>query len=284
MLPAITWDVDPRLLTMDGVSVRYYGALFVLTLLAGHALLLRQIRRGGGPVEEAGDFLAYALPGVMIGARLGHVLFYDFAKFLERPGWLFEIWKGGLASHGALAGVLLAMYWFTNRRAIAFLEGTDRLVYSAALATILIRLGNWMNSEVVGKPTDGTWGVRFPRYDGYSGDAPLRHPSQLYEVALGLGVFVALFVCDRALGRERRPRGALSGIFLVAYFGGRCIVEIFKEPEGIRRDALLNLGQLLSLPCLLAGALLLWQSLRERHAAGWVVGGAGSAEAAPGRQ
>ena len=272
MQPTITWDVSPIFVQYHGFDIRYYGALMVATFLGGHLLLLRQIHRGGGGVEEAGDFLTYGIVGVLLGARAAHVLFYDFEHFAQQPRWMFEIWKGGLASHGALVGVVIAMYWFTKRRAIPLLEGTDRLVYSAALGATLIRLGNLFNSEIVGKVTDGTWGVRFPRRDII--DAPLRHPSQLYEAALALAVFLLLVACDRALGRERRPQGALSAIFLVAYFGGRFLLEFWKENEGISPNAVLNLGQLLSLPCFVAGMVLLLRSLRHKRAAGWVVRGA----------
>jgi prolipoprotein diacylglyceryl transferase len=268
-MPTLTWNVDPELVRVGSTGVRYYSIFFWLSLVGGCALFSRQIRRGGGDVEEAGDFLSYAIVGILVGARLGHVLFYDFDKAAADPAWIFEIWNGGLASHGALVGLWLAMLLFTKRRAIPFLDGSDRLTFAAALAGVPVRLGNLFNSEIVGKPTDGSWGVRFPRYDGEL--APLRHPAQLYEAALGAAVFLLLCACDRALGRESRPRGLLTGVFLVSYFGGRFLIEFFKEFDGPVVLPPLTQAQLLSLPCLVAGALIARGSLRLRRPAGWVV-------------
>lgn len=268
-MPSLVWNVDPVFVTIGASALRYYSLFFVVMLFGGYGLLRGQIRRGGGDVEEAGDFAAYGVPGLLIGARLGHVIFYDLSKAIDDPLWVFRVWTGGLASHGALVGLVLAMALFTRRRAMPLLEGTDRLVLSAALGAVLVRLGNFFNSEIVGKPTDGSWGVLFPRYD--VGEPVPRHPTQLYESALGVALFVLLCVVDRRLGRERRPRGALTGVFLLAYFGGRFCIEFWKEVEGLPPDVWLNWGQLLSLPCIVAGIWILRSSFRERRPSGWVV-------------
>src|SRR5690606_25391308 len=157
----------------------------------------------------------------------------------------FEIWTGGLASHGAVIGLILAMYLFTKRRGIPFLEGADRFSFSAALGATLVRIGNLLNSEIVGKKTDGTWGFRCPRFDHDVTPAPLRHPSQLYEIALGLTVLGLLFLIDRKLGKEKRPRGAMIASFFALYFTGRFFIEFFKEYEGISPDSPLRMGQIL---------------------------------------
>ncbi|HEV8547614.1 MAG TPA: prolipoprotein diacylglyceryl transferase, partial [Polyangiaceae bacterium] len=191
-----------------GLELRYYSMLFVGVFLGGYALLKRQIERGGGPPEDAGDFIVYGVLGVLLGARLGHVLFYDLDKALADPAWIFKIWTGGLASHGAVLGLITAMWLFTKRRGIPFIEGSDRFSFSAALGATVVRIGNLFNSEIVGKRTGTSWGVRFPRYDGYL-DAPLRHPTQIYEALLGLAVLGLLLWADRRLGGERRPRGVL---------------------------------------------------------------------------
>ncbi|MGC4091014.1 MAG: prolipoprotein diacylglyceryl transferase [Polyangiaceae bacterium] len=160
-------------------GIRWYSLLFVVVFLGGHALLKWQIERGGGPAEDANDFIVYGVLGVLLGARLGHVLFYDLDKALENPVWVLEIWTGGLASHGAVIGLITAMFIFTRRRGIPFLEGSDRFAFSAALGATLVRLGNLLNSEIVGKKTDGTWGFRFPRFPDDRINPPLRHPSQI---------------------------------------------------------------------------------------------------------
>src|SRR5690606_30685260 len=131
----------------DPIGLRYYSLLFVGVFLGGYALLHWQIMRGGGPEEAAGDFIVYGVLGVLVGARLGHVIFYDLDQALENPLWVLQIWTGGLASHGAVIGLIIAMYLFTKSRKVPFLEGADRFAFSAALGATLVRLGNFFNSE-----------------------------------------------------------------------------------------------------------------------------------------
>jgi len=270
VLPEFVWNVDPVLLRFSGLEFRYYGLLLEGAILLGFSLFSWQIRRGQGAGEEAGEFLIIGTPALLIGARIAHCVFYDLDHLLANPTWLLKIGGGGLASHGAAIGLALAMYVFTRRRAIPFLDGTDRLTFATALAVVLVRCGNWFNSEIAGRVTDGTWGVAFPRYD-MGGDVPLRHPAQLYEAALGVLLFGALLVCDRAWAREGRARGALTGVLLVGYFSGRFLLEFVKEPEG-PRFGWLDMGQVLSLPAIACGVFVLWRSLRTPLPAGWVVG------------
>jgi phosphatidylglycerol:prolipoprotein diacylglycerol transferase len=250
-------------------GIRYYSVLFVGVFLGGHAFLKWQIVRGKGPAADANDFIIYGVLGVLVGARLGHVLFYDLDKALEDPAWVLKIWTGGLASHGAVLGLIVAMFWFTKVRGIPFLEGADRFSFSAALGATLVRVGNLLNSEIVGKKTDGTWGFRFPHFPPDEHDPPLRHPSQLYEIALGLLVLAGLFFVDKRLGKEKRPRGAMISAFFVMYFCGRFIVEFFKEYDGISPDSPLRMGQILSIPGILLGTYGLYWSLTKRIPAGW---------------
>jgi prolipoprotein diacylglyceryl transferase len=251
------------------LELRYYSLLFVAVFLGGHALLNWQVKRGGGGPEVASEFIVYGVLGVLVGARLGHVLFYDLDKALADPLWVFKIWTGGLASHGAVGGLILAMYLFTKRRGVPFLEGADRFAFSAALGATLVRVGNLMNSEIVGrKVPDQSWGMRFPRFDEET-PAPLRYPSQLYEILLGCLVFLGLYIADRAMGKEQRPRGALISWFFVLYFGGRLFTERFKEIEGLPADSPITMGQYLSVPPLLLGLFGLWWSYKQRSPAGW---------------
>jgi prolipoprotein diacylglyceryl transferase len=250
-------------------GIRYYSLLFVVVFLGGHALLKWQIERAGGPAEDANDFIVYGVLGVLIGARLGHVLFYDLDKALENPVWVLEIWTGGLASHGAVIGLITAMFLFTKRRGIPFLEGSDRFSFSAALGATLVRIGNLLNSEIVGKKTDGTWGFRFPRFEHEGDAAPLRHPSQIYEIVLGTTVLGMLFLIDKRLGKEKRPRGAMISAFFVMYFCGRFVVEFFKEYDGISPDSPLRMGQILSIPGILLGVYGLYWSFKTRLPAVW---------------
>jgi phosphatidylglycerol:prolipoprotein diacylglycerol transferase len=276
-VPALTWDIDPILvhfpawlawLPVDGI--RYYSLLYVGVFLGGYKLLDWQIQRAGGDPEDASDFVLYGVVAVLGGARMGHVFFYEWDRFAADPMWLFRIHEGGLASHGAAIGLLVAMYVFTRARRQSFIEGCDRFAFSAALGSILVRIGNFFNSEIVGRATNSDWGVRFPRYDRFP-NPPLRHPSQLYEVLLGLAVMATLFGVDRALGKEKRPRGVLIALFMALYFSGRFVVEYFKEYQPGEEAVGLTTGQWLSLIPAVAGAVGLLISLKKRVPARWNV-------------
>ncbi|HKO90843.1 MAG TPA: prolipoprotein diacylglyceryl transferase [Polyangiaceae bacterium] len=278
-MPAFTWDVDPILLhfpaswgglPVDGI--RYYSLLYVGVFLGGYQLLDWQLRRADADPEDAQDFVLYGVLAVLVGARLGHAVFYEWGRLADNPLWLLEIHRGGLSSHGALLGLALAMWLFTRRRRQSFVEGCDRLSFSAALGAILVRIGNLFNSEIVGRETGGDFGMRFPRYDGYL-DPPLRHPTQIYEALLGVAVLGALVLADRAWGKEARPRGALISLFLGLYFAGRFIVEFLKAYQPHEFWAGLTTGQWLSIaPALLGWAGLYW-SLKSRKSAGWTSAG-----------
>jgi prolipoprotein diacylglyceryl transferase len=198
------------------------------------------------------------------------VLFYDLDHALEDPLWVFEIWTGGLASHGAVVGLIVAMWLFTKNRGVPFLEGADRFSFSAALGATLVRLGNFFNSEIVGrKVPDQSWGVRFPRYDHTLAEAPLRYPTQLYEVALGLLVLGILYAVDRAKGQEKRPRGLLISVFFLVYFTGRFLVEFYKEFQTLPESSTLTMGQYLSMPGIVIGLVGVIASLKNPQPSGW---------------
>jgi len=296
-VPTFNWDVSPTIFKypdwlsfMPGDGIRYYSLLYVCVFLGGYRLLDWQIRRAGGSEEDASDFVMYGVIAVLGGSRMGHVFFYDFDKFLEDPWWLFRIWEGGLASHGGTIGLIIGMWLFTKLRRQSFIEGADRFAFSAALGSILIRFGNFFNSEIVGRPTDGSWGVRFIRHDGV--DGVLRHPSQLYEALMGMAVMAILVVMDRALGKEKRPRGALISTFFATYFTGRFIVEYWKDFQEwalclgsacpslfvsgaqmrtLPSSSLLDEGQLLSIIPAIIGYVGLYLSFKKRIPAHWNV-------------
>lgn len=260
-------------------GIRYYSLIFVIVFLGGYWLLHWQVKRGGGGAETAGDFITYGVVAVLVGARLGHVIFYDLDKALEDPLWVFAVWTGGLASHGATVGLIIAMWIFVKRKRTSFLDAADRFSFSVGLGATLVRAGNFLNSEIVGRRTDGTWGVRFTRTcverpngdrDCWGYDDALRHPSQLYEIGLGLLVLAALIVADRAWGKEKRPRGALTFLLIAIYFMGRFIVEFWKEFQVNETwEETITMGQLLSLPGIVLGAYGLWWSFSKRLPAGW---------------
>jgi phosphatidylglycerol---prolipoprotein diacylglyceryl transferase len=315
-VPTFNWDVSPTLikypdwLPLPGDGIRYYSLLYVCVFLGGYRLLDWQLRRAGAPEKDGSDFVMYGVIAVLGGARLGHVFFYDFDKFKADPMWAFRIWEGGLASHGGTIGLLLGMWLFTKLRRQSFVEGCDRFAFSAALGATLIRIGNFFNSEIVGRGTDQTWGVRFVRHDGLEGcqDAELlptclRHPSQIYEALMGIAIIGILWLTDRALGKEKRPRGVLISMFFALYFTGRFIVEYWKDfqewaycinsevcssvlgdsvtiVKGIKDmymvhavapTALLTEGQLLSVVPALAGFIGLFLAFKKRIPAHWNV-------------
>ena len=256
----------------DNLELRYYSLLFVAVFLGGYALLKWQIVRGGGDPDDAGEFIVYGVLGVLVGARLGHVLFYDLDHALRDPAWVFKIWTGGLASHGAVIGLIVAMWVFTKKRGIAFLEGADRFAFSATLGATLVRVGNLMNSEIVGRQTDQSWGFKFPRFDSRlpAAEVPYRYPTQLAEIALGCVVMAALYFIDKKLGKERRPRGVLIASFFAIYFTGRFFIEFYKEFEGpVESGSPVTMGQILSLPGILLGLYGLYWAFKRRLPVGW---------------
>ena len=284
---APVWNLDPIMFYIPGLGwpVRYYGLIFSLVFIGGFFLFRWQILRAGreamasprpgkkkakqqvtgsapprtgpGSEDEAFGFILPGALGVVLGARLGHVFFYNFDKFMSDPAWLFRIWEGGLASHGATLGLITALWYHSRHWKRPFWDTCDRFSFSAALGAAMVRLGNFLNSEIVGKVTDSRFGIRFPLYDGKPPELTLaRYPSQLAEFGLGLMILAFLFWLDARLGREKRPVGALSAAFLILYFCGRFLVEFIKERHGQVDDFILSRGQLLSLPGVALGILL----------------------------
>ena len=260
------WDVSPVLLTVGPVQVRYYGLLFALMLIGGYYLWQWQVLRGGHTQKQAEGFFLWGAIAVIGGARLGEVLFYDPGRFLTHPIEIFYVWQGGLSSHGATLGLVLALYLYARRQRLSKLEVLDRFSMSAAIGAVSVRIGNFLNSEVVGRKTDLPWAVKFPRslYDhGLPLDqAPARHPSQVYEALLGLGVLLILYLTDRRLG-EDRPLGLLAGFFLLLYFSGRFFTEFFKEWETLSPETSpFTMGQFLSIPFILLGAWVTYRAMK----------------------
>jgi phosphatidylglycerol:prolipoprotein diacylglycerol transferase len=262
------WNPDPVLLHLGRLQIRYYGLCFLVGLLGGYFFWRWQVRRSGRPLDAAERLVTPAVIAVVAGARLGHVLFYELGYYLQKPLEILFVWRGGLASHGATVALLLVGIWYSRREKMPFLEVCDRFAFSAAWAAGWVRIGNFMNSEIVGRPTGADWGVKFPRYDfAMPLDAvPARHPSQLYEMLIAFAALGLLFLADRKLGGEKRPRGALIFLFLAVYFGGRFAVEFFKELQTPVESVLpLTMGQCLSLPFALAGIAGFVYVLRRRR-------------------
>ena len=251
----IRWNVNPELFSIGPFHIRWYGLLFAASFIIGYEIVRRIYKAEGKKEGDLNDLLWYMILGTVIGARLGHCLFYDPKFYLSHPVEILLIWKGGLASHGAAIGILLAIYLYARKKPDqSFLWVMDRIVITVALAGGFIRTGNLFNSEIIGKPTDVPWAFVFVRVD----DIP-RHPTQIYEATAYLIIFVILFWLYKKYGAKLND-GYLFGIFLVLVFTFRFFVEFLKAPQESWEQALpLDMGQLLSIPFVLLGVYLLYR-------------------------
>jgi phosphatidylglycerol:prolipoprotein diacylglycerol transferase len=245
---------DPVALHLGPLAIRWYGLMYLLAF--GLFLLLGRQRIKTGPqsgwtVKELDDLLFYGVLGVVLGGRLGYVLFYQPAHFLAHPLEIFSVWQGGMAFHGGFLGVLVAMGLFARRTGKSWLAVTDFIAPLVPLGLGAGRFGNFINGELWGRPSDMPWAVVFPQIDSVA-----RHPSQLYQFALeGLALFALLWL----FSRKPRPTGAVSGLFLIGYGSFRFLVEYTREPDSFLGLLALNLsmGQWLSLPMIIAGIIML---------------------------
>ena len=254
---AIIWNVDPILFQIGPLTIRYYGIFFALSFFIGYNIIRSVFRREGKPESDLATLLIHMMGGTIAGARLGHCLFYDPGYYLSNPHKILMVWEGGLASHGGAIGILTALFIYARRHPDQpYLWLLDRMVIVVALAGLLIRLGNFFNSEILGIPSDVPWAVVFDRID----DTP-RHPAQLYEsIAYGT-VFVGLYRLYIRL-EARTPRGFLFGLFLVSVFGFRFLIEFVKERQAAYgADLALSVGQILSIPLLILGIAFLARAL-----------------------
>lgn len=247
---------DPIALQLGPVSVHWYGLMYLLGFAAVWLLGRHRIRRGGATLSlrDLEDIIFYGVIGVVIGGRLGYALIYKPGHYLSHPLEILYVWEGGMSFHGGLLGVIAVLIWFARSRKRHFLDVADFLAPLIPLGLAAGRWGNFMNGELWGRPTDLPWGMVFP----YAG--PLaRHPSQLYEMLLeGLLLFALLWWYSS----KPRKRGQVSGMFLVGYGAARFLVEFTREPDSFLGllAANLSMGQLLSIPMILAGAFILWKS------------------------
>ena len=275
-LAAITWDVDPVIFEIFGRGIRWYGLFFALGLLILGPMIEGRIwKREKLNPEWMNSLFVYVVLGTILGARLGHVLFYDPSYYLANPSKIFAVWEGGLASHGGTIGIIVAV-WIYSRRVTkrSMLWTLDRLAVPTGLAAALIRLGNLMNSEIFGRPTDLPWGFVFPRASEFAGYAekgltiPACHPTQIYEAVAYLLVFVLCMYLYWGRDAARRYPGLILGYFLLGVFGFRLFVESIKNVQesweiGLVQHYGLNMGQFLSIPFILAGLGLIIYAYRH---------------------
>lgn len=258
-LPAfITWDVSPVLLDLHFIQIRWYSMMFLIGFVIGYNIVARMFKREGAPEQWLTWLLIWTAAGTIIGARLGHVFFYEWDWYSQHPEHIWRTWEGGLASHGGTIGVIIGVFmfsWLNSKRNP--LWTFDRLVIPIALVGALIRIGNLMNSEIYGCPTDLPWGFIFVRGNEYPG-LPC-HPTQIYEALCYLGLFVLLMWMYWKKNAQQRP-GLIFGIFFIILFGTRFLIEYIKNDQVAREATMsLNLGQQLSIPFILIGVcLVIW--------------------------
>ncbi|MEW6312938.1 MAG: prolipoprotein diacylglyceryl transferase [Pseudomonadota bacterium] len=245
---------DPIAVHLGPLAVRWYGLMYLLAFLMFLGLGRYRIKaqRLDWSTRQLDDLLFYGVLGVVLGGRLGYVLFYKFSEYLQHPLKIFYVWEGGMSFHGGFLGVLVAMWLFARKNGKPWLAITDFIAPLVPLGLGAGRIGNFINGELWGRAADVPWAMVFPQ----AGDGIARHPSQLYEFALeGLALFTLLWW----FSRKPRPPGAVSGLFLIGYGGFRFLAEFAREPDNFLGLLALgfSMGQWLSLPMIAAGVWLL---------------------------
>lgn len=260
----ITWAPDPEIFSLGPLSVRYYGLFFALAFLLGCYIVDRMFKRENAPEEWLEKLFIYVMVATVIGARLGHVFFYGWDYYSQHPEDILKVWQGGLASHGGAIGILVAIWLYSKLvTKLPMLWTLDRLVISVALAAVFIRMGNLMNSEIVGSPTTMPWGFIFLKAHGLENPELPRHPSQIYEALCYLVTFVVLMYMYWRTNAAKRP-GLIFGIFLVGIFATRFFVEFLKEDqEAFEATMALNMGQILSIPFMILASYLIYNALTK---------------------
>lgn len=247
--------IDPIIFSIGPVALRWYGMMYLIGFLGAMFIANKAADKSGGEWtrDQVSDLLFYGFLGVILGGRVGYVLFYQFDYFLAEPLYLFKIWTGGMSFHGGLLGVIAAVYIFSRKTNKSFLRVGDFVVPLVPIGLGMGRLGNFINAELWGRQTDVPWAMVFPT-------DPLqlpRHPSQLYEFFLeGVVLFAILYLVTR----KPRSLGLASGTFLIGYGVFRTIVEFFREPDahlGLY-FSFISKGQILSIPMILVGVLVIY--------------------------
>ncbi|HIF9093680.1 TPA: prolipoprotein diacylglyceryl transferase [Photobacterium damselae] len=248
-------QIDPVLVQIGPLAIRWYGLMYLIGFAFAMWLANRRADQPGSgwTKDQVSDLLFAGFLGVVIGGRIGYVLFYNFDLFLANPFYLFKVWTGGMSFHGGLLGVITAMFWYGHKNGRTFFSIADFIAPLVPFGLGMGRLGNFINGELWGRVTDVPWAMIFPT----GGPLP-RHPSQLYEFLLE---GVVLFIILNLFIRKPRPTGAVSGLFLLCYGSFRFFVEFFRQPDAQLGffDGWLTMGQILSTPMILLGAaILIW--------------------------
>lgn len=264
----IEWNVSPEIFsipeffTIGPLSVRWYGALFALSFIIGFQIMRWVYKKENRPEADLNDLIWYMILGTIIGARLGHCLFYNPNWYLSHPFEILKVWQGGLASHGGAIGILTALFIYSKKKkGQPYLWILDRIVLVVALGAFFIRMGNLFNSEIVGKPTSLPWSFIFVLDKEHSIEP--RHPAQLYEaLAYLLTFFILIFFYKKNFAKFKQ--GFIFGLFLVFVFGFRFLAEFIKEDQSpFEAGMFINMGQILSIPLILLGIYFIFRKLKK---------------------
>ena len=255
--------IDPVIFSIGIIDIRWYSLAYIIGILFGVSLIKRLNKFKGNliPNKVIDSFLIWAVIGIIVGGRVGYVLFYQTKLFLNNPFYIFEIWNGGMSFHGGLLGVIFSIYFFSRYKKLSFLYLSDLVSVVAPIGLFLGRIANFINTELIGRPTEFYISVIYPSIDNIP-----RHPSQLYEAFFeGLILFIIL-ISNFLRNRDTKNFGALSGIFLLNYGMFRFFIEYLREPDahlGLIFN-FISMGQLLCLPLLIFGMLLIYYNARKK--------------------
>ncbi len=260
ILNYINWNLDPEIINIFGFSLRYYGLFFAGGIFLSIKILDWIYKRENIPSEHLEKLTIFGVIGILVGARLGHCLFYEPSFYLSHPlemilpitfpsdGGIKFVGYQGLASHGGALGLLIALYFYSRKTKHSIIDTIDLIAIVAALGSGFIRLANFMNSEIIGMPTTKPWGVIFERVDNIP-----RHPAQLYEAISYFMIFAIMMILYIKM-RDRLKNGFFFGLVLVLIFIARFVIEFVKEDQvGFEDGMTFNMGQLLSLPYIVVG-------------------------------
>jgi len=270
MLNYITWTVDPAIFTIGSHEIRWYGFAFAIGFLIGYKIVEKMWKQEKLNPAWIDSLLLYTFLGTVVGARLGHVLFYAPSYYFANPIEIFKIWEGGLASHGGTLGIIIAIYFYSRHVSHrSMLWAFDKLVVPTGLVAAFIRLANLMNHEIYGHVTNLPWGFRFITnlHAWKQGADPIFtapcHPTQLYEA---LCYFLTFIICMWLYFRKKawKKEGFIFGVFMICIFTARFFIEFLKnDQEDFEANMILNMGQCLSIPFVLAGFYFVWRALKK---------------------
>ncbi|MDH4943453.1 prolipoprotein diacylglyceryl transferase [Sulfurimonas sp. C5] len=252
------WNADPVAFSFGSMRVFWYGILFATAIISGLEIMKWIYKKESKDLQELDTIFLYVVLGVVVGARLAHCLFYEPSYYLAHPIEILYVWKGGLASHGGGLGALIGIYLYKRKHTLNLLWFLDRIAIATAMFAFFVRLGNFMNSEILGKVTDVSWAIIFTRVD----ELP-RHPAQLYEAFSYLIITLVLFIVYTKY-RERLQDGFLFGLFLTLVFIVRFLVEFVKERQAeYAVDMMFSTGQILSIPFIILGLYLIVKGIKR---------------------